>query len=146
MGSRKKTPYDDPFDRFIRDVMELLRRMDEDLSGFINGDLSWSSDYGGDEEGVGISPEVESSPEGGRGSLELEEQVVDVIELEDEILIVAEAPGVSKDEISVKIKGKEVTIKAGELLRRIQLPVEPDHERVRATYKNGILEVRVPKR
>ncbi|MCS7103903.1 MAG: Hsp20/alpha crystallin family protein, partial [Candidatus Korarchaeum sp.] len=65
---------------------------------------------------------------------------------EDEILIVAETPGVSKDEISVKIKGKEVTIKAGDLLRRIQLSVEPEHERVRATYKNGILEVRIPKR
>jgi len=145
-SERRKTPYDDPFDRFIRDVMELLRKMDEDLSGFINGDLSWGFDHDlGDEEGVGISPEVESFPEGG-GSVELEEQVVDVIDLEDEIIIVAEAPGVSKDEISVRIKGKEVTIKAGELLRRIQLPLEPDPDRVRATYRNGILEVRVPKR
>ena len=144
MGSdRRKTPYDDPFDRFIRDVMELLRKMDEDLSGFINGDISWSSDTGGGK-GVDISPEV--FPDGGRGNLELEEQVIDVIELEDEILVVAEIPGVSKDDISVRIKAKELTIRAGDLLRRIQLPVEPDHERVRATYKNGILEVRIPKR
>ncbi|MCS7103486.1 MAG: hypothetical protein NZ992_06365, partial [Candidatus Korarchaeum sp.] len=83
MGSeRKKTPYDDPFDRFIRDVMELLRKMDGDLSEFINGDVSWGFEYRiGDEEGVDISPEVEFLPEGGRGGVELEEQVVDVIEL-----------------------------------------------------------------
>lgn len=146
-SEKKRTPYDDPFDRFIRDVMDLLRKMDEDLSDFINSGVSWSFDYRiGDEEGVSISPGAESFQEGGRESVELEEQVVDVIELEDEILIVAEVPGVSKDEISVRIRGKEITIRAGDLLKRIQLPVEPDHERVRATYKNGILEVRVPKR
>lgn len=145
MGDRKKTPYDDPFDRFIRDVMELLRKMDEDLSSFINGDISWDVSYGEEGEGVEISPEADTSSEGGRG-LELEEQLVDVIDLEDEILIVAEVPGISKEDISVRLKGKEITIKAGDLLRRIQLSIEPDSERVRATYRNGILEVRIPKR
>jgi HSP20 family protein len=142
LGDKRKTPYDDPFDRFIRDVMELLRKMDEDLSSFINGDISWDAEEG---EGVEISPEPDTSSEGGRG-LELEEQLVDVIDLEDEILIVAEVPGISKEDISVRLKGKEITIKAGDLLRRIQLSIEPDSERIRATYRNGILEVRIPKR
>ena len=143
MGDKKKTPYDDPFDRFIRDVMELLRKMDEDLSSFINGDISW--DYANEGEGVYISPEPDTSSEGGR-NLELEEQLVDVIDLEDEILIVAEVPGINKEDISVRLKGREITIKAGDLLRRIQLSIEPDSERIRATYRNGILEIRIPKR
>ena len=78
--------------------------------------------------------------------MELEEQRVDVIELDEEIIIVADVPGIRREDISVRVKGREITIRAGDLHRKLQLPVEIDPKRTKATYRNGILEVRVPKR
>ncbi len=152
MGDEKKRePYDDPFDHFIKDMIDLLKRMDEDLSKFVNGDVSgWNDEapLGGFDAGY-LPDDVDlggEGPKGGGAPLELEEQRVDVIELDEEIIIVADVPGIRREDISVRVKGREITIRAGDLHRKLQLPVEIDPKRTKATYRNGILEVRVPKR
>jgi HSP20 family protein len=80
-------------------------------------------------------------------------------ELEDmgEAIIVREAvPGFEAKEIEVKISGNLLTVHAerkegknekrwGELERTVLLPEGVDTEHVEATYRNGVLEVRLPK-
>ncbi len=148
---KKKEPYDDPFDHFIKDMIDLLKKMDEDLSRFVNGDISaWNEDLpsGGFDAGYpsSVGDPGGESVEGGGAPLELEEQRVDVIELDEEIIIVADVPGIRKEDISVRVKGREITIRAGDLHKRFQLPIEIDPKRTKATYRNGILEVRISKR
>ncbi len=148
---KKRKPYDDPFDHFVKDMIDLLKKMDEDLSKFINGDITtWDDNTPLKSESMDEGYPLDSGDEFGFGKggapLELEEQGVDVIELNDEIIIVVDAPGMRKDEISVRVKGKDITIKAGDLIKKLHLPINIDPKRTKATYRNGILEVRIPKR
>jgi HSP20 family protein len=82
-------------------------------------------------------------------------------EMEDvgEAIIVREAvPGFEAKEIDVTISGNLLTVRAerkekegeagkfwGELERTVLLPEGVDTEHVEATYRNGVLEVRLPK-
>jgi HSP20 family protein len=82
-------------------------------------------------------------------------------ELEDkgEMIIVREAvPGFEANEIEVKISGNLLTVRAerkekedetekvwGEMERTVLLPEGTDTEHVEAVYRNGVLEVRLPK-
>ncbi len=77
----------------------------------------------------------------------------------DEALIVREVvPGFEAKEIEVKVSGNLLTVHAvrkekegetekllGELTRSVYLPEGVDMEHVEATYRNGVLEVRLPK-
>ncbi len=149
--NRKRKPYGDPFDHFVKDMIDLLKKMDEDLSKFINGDITaWDSSPPLGDEPLGEGYPSDSGDEFGIGRggapLELEEQGIDVIELDEEIIIVVDAPGVRKENISVRVKGRDITIKAGEFLKKLHLPINIDPKRTKATYRNGILEVRIPKR
>lgn len=89
-----------------------------------------------------------------RGKPEIAEErepLVDVFEREDEVIVVAEMPGVEKDKIDLKVTedGKMLIIKASNEERKyykeIELPARVDPESAKATYKNGILEVRLKK-
>ncbi|MHB1426610.1 MAG: Hsp20/alpha crystallin family protein [Gemmataceae bacterium] len=83
------------------------------------------------------------------------------LEMEDtgEAIVVREAvPGFEAKEIEVKVSGNLLTIRAerkakegeaerpwGELERTVLLPEGVDTEHVEAAYRNGVLEVRLPK-
>ncbi|MGI0037595.1 MAG: archaeal heat shock protein Hsp20 [Nitrososphaera sp.] len=73
------------------------------------------------------------------------EPLVDVIKGEGEIRVVAEVPGVAKEELKVTADENTVTIEslAGEQRyhKRIDLPDTVDPKTAKSTYKNGILEV-----
>ncbi|MEM1873797.1 MAG: archaeal heat shock protein Hsp20 [Acidilobaceae archaeon] len=72
------------------------------------------------------------------------EPIVDVIEREDEVRVVAELPGADKEKIDVKVVGKKVVIKASngrKYYKEVDLEHEVDPDTAKATYKNGILEV-----
>lgn len=90
---------------------------------------------------------------------------VDVLDRDKEIVVRAEVPGVEKDDLDVSIHDSSLTIRGhsrredeeekgtyyrhevsyGEFLRTLQLPTEVDAEQVKAKFKNGILEVTLPK-
>jgi HSP20 family protein len=90
---------------------------------------------------------------------------VDVYETESEVVVKAELPGVKKEDIEVTIKENAVHIKAerkeereektenvhrverfyGRIERIIPLPVEVKTEEAKAEYKDGVLEIRIPK-
>ncbi len=77
------------------------------------------------------------------------EPLVDVIEEDDEIIVVAELPGVEKDEIKVRIKGTVLTIHVENQSRpyhkEIELPSKVKKEQAKSAVRNGVLEVRLKK-
>jgi len=104
------------------------------------------------------------------GSLESFEEVesfpVDISETENEIIVRADLPGFSKDEVSVNATESTITIEAkhkeerrereekyytverkvGSFRRVISLPVEVEPERAKAKMKDGVLEIILPKK
>ena len=77
------------------------------------------------------------------------EPLVDVVEEGDEIIVVAEVPGVERDEIKVRIKGTTLTIHADNPNRPyhkvIELPSKVAKEAAKSAIRNGVLEIRLRK-
>ena len=90
---------------------------------------------------------------------------VDVFERHDRLVIRAEIPGVLRDDMDVSIENRVLTLKGerkpdpdfpvnnarraervcGAFTRRFALPATVDASKIAATYKDGVLEVSVPK-
>ncbi len=78
------------------------------------------------------------------------EPLVDVIETEREVKVVAELPGAEKEKIDLKATEERLTIRAdsphGRYRKEVQLPSRVEPKASKATYRNGILEVYLPKK
>ncbi len=90
---------------------------------------------------------------------------VDVFEEDDHIVMKAELPGVEKDQISIDVDGRVLTLKGersvdkevneerctlrersyGRFERTFTLPAETDVEQIKAVHKDGVLELNIPK-
>jgi len=86
---------------------------------------------------------------------------IDLIETEDELIVLVALPGASKEKIDLRVTEDSLYVEAkatpreGKYLRRemgtmgrkreIKLPIEVKQEQVKATFKDGILEVHLPK-
>jgi len=90
---------------------------------------------------------------------------MDVIERDDEVVLRAELPGVDKKDLDITMTDHTIMIKGtshheekeekgnyfrseivhGEFNRSMVLPADVDVDQVRSTFKNGLLEVIVPK-
>jgi HSP20 family protein len=90
---------------------------------------------------------------------------VDVIDRDSEVLVRAELPGVDKDDVEVSVSGGAVTIRGetkreskeekgdyyrseisrGSFQRTIALPGAVDIDRVKAKFRDGVLELTMPK-
>lgn len=90
---------------------------------------------------------------------------VDVIDREAEIVVRAELPGVEKDGVELTVTDQTLVLRAktrheekeergeyfrhemshGEYQRTLQFPAAVDHEKARATFRNGVLEITLPK-
>lgn len=80
---------------------------------------------------------------------------VDVYENKDEILILADLPGVTKEALSIQLEKSELVItgprpdlqgeRAFDFRRTFGLPQGIDAEKVSATLQNGVLRVVLPK-
>ncbi len=76
------------------------------------------------------------------------EPLVDIYEEKDTITVVAEIPGVEKENIKLKGRGSKLIIDARnsrKYYKEIDLPHDVDVSRAKATYKNGVLEIKLPK-
>lgn len=73
------------------------------------------------------------------------EPLVDVVDLKDEVRVVAELPGVDKSAISIQVRGDvlhlDVTDSDRPFSKQVQLPAPVQRKAASASYKNGILEV-----
>ncbi|MDQ7037795.1 MAG: Hsp20/alpha crystallin family protein [Aquificota bacterium] len=90
---------------------------------------------------------------------------VDVYETDSDVVVKAELPGVNKEDIEVTIKENTVHIKAerkeereektenvhrierfyGRIERTVPLPTDVKAEKAKAEYRDGVLEIRIPK-
>ena len=90
---------------------------------------------------------------------------VDVLDREKEVVVRAELPGVTRDDLEVTVTDSTVTLKAqteheekkeeGEYVRRemsygkyqrtLELPHTVDEARARATFNDGVLELTLPR-
>jgi len=91
---------------------------------------------------------------------------MDIIETNEEILVVADLPGVKKEDLELNLAGTLLTIKGskrmeqnsdkrrifrketwtGSFARTIDLPANIDNEKVDAELKDGVLTLRISKR
>lgn len=77
------------------------------------------------------------------------EPLVDIIESDGEIHIVAELPGVEKNDIKLHGTGDTLTISVDTPQRKyykeVTLPAKVNVKEAKTEYKNGVLEVKLPK-
>lgn len=91
--------------------------------------------------------------------------LVDIYEAGEKYLVRTELPGVDKEDVSVSVDENILTIKGtkqfvdakegekwkrvetqyGEFVRSFTLPEEVDVDQISAAYKNGVLELSIPK-
>jgi HSP20 family protein len=77
------------------------------------------------------------------------EPLVDVLEEDEDVVIVAELPGVERDDIDLHTAYDELVISVDTPERRfhkeLRLPARVDPNSARTSYKNGVLQVRLKK-
>lgn len=78
------------------------------------------------------------------------EPLVDVIDGKEEVTVIAELPGVDKDDISLDADDRTLIINVDKHTRRyykeLDMPAEIDPDTIKAAYKNGILEVKIKRK
>jgi HSP20 family protein len=102
----------------------------------------------------------------GRAGEALPRMKVDVKEKNGAYVVTAEAPGVKKDDLHVTIDGAQISITAevkqekeekdertlhservyGQMTRSFSLPQEVDESKAEAKFKDGVLELTLPKK
>lgn len=90
---------------------------------------------------------------------------LDMFEQADAVVVKAEVPGMTKEEIEITLSGHTLMVKGekkreeetkdknythmerhyGAFARAIELPCEVKAEMVKATFRDGVLEIRMPK-
>lgn len=98
--------------------------------------------------------------------MELRVPKVDIVDRDAEVVVRAEIPGVDKKDLDVSVTGDTVTIKGqssweekeekgdyyrceisrGSFSRTLSLPAGVDATQAKATFKNGLLELVLPKK
>ncbi|MFO8930418.1 Hsp20/alpha crystallin family protein [Legionella pneumophila serogroup 1] len=91
---------------------------------------------------------------------------VDIKEEKDKFIVVADIPGVNKEDIKVSLTNNVLTIQGqrqfeksenkdnysrmervqGQFYRRFSLPQSVDESKIEASYKHGVLHVAIPKK
>ncbi|TAJ25359.1 MAG: Hsp20/alpha crystallin family protein [Nitrospirae bacterium] len=90
---------------------------------------------------------------------------LDVYEEKDAVIVKADLPGLSKEDVEVKLTGRTLTIKGekkkeeevkeknyyrrersyGSFVRSVELPTDVKPDEIKATFHDGVIEVRLPK-
>jgi len=77
------------------------------------------------------------------------EPLVDLIDCEKEVRVIMELPGVDRQHLHLTVENSELSVRVTDPDRRyaktVRLPEEVKSSEVKATLKNGILEVVLPK-
>ncbi|XKE46534.1 Hsp20 family protein [Halomonas organivorans] len=90
---------------------------------------------------------------------------VDVLDRDAEVVVRAEIPGIEREDLDVSVTDRTVTIKGesrketreeegefyrceisrGSVLRTVELPCDIDADQAEASFRNGVLELTLPK-
>jgi len=78
---------------------------------------------------------------------EVREPLTDVFQDGDSVQVYVELPGVEKDDIQLNVTAGKAEIRAKNFHKAVELPTRNvDPEKATASYRNGVLKVRIPKR
>ncbi len=149
---KRKYPFDDSFGFFdrewerIREMMDMMTertlRDNGDLEPFVYG-FSMRTGQDGRPVFQRFGDAVGNGESVGNGVSR--EPLSDIIERGDTISVTVELPGIEKDDIDVDIDGRRMTISVDNQHRRIrkeiELPCGVDEESIKATFRNGVLDV-----
>jgi HSP20 family protein len=101
------------------------------------------------DEGPRIEPfgNVRRDVKSGRTEVqEVREPMVDVFEEEDHLLVLAELPGIGKEDVRVEVKDDVLTISAErgdkKYRKEVLLPRTVSKEKMQVSCNNGVLEIR----
>lgn len=100
-----------------------------------------------------------------RENFRLQMPAIEIYDEKDEVVVKAELPGMKKEDLEINLSGDNLTIKGekrkreevkekgsyyselsyGSFERSIEIPVKVISDKIRASFKEGILEVRLQK-
>jgi len=93
----------------------------------------------------GNIPMFEQTETGEKRYLDIRKPLIDVLESEEAVHVIAEMPGIEKENIQLNATDLILDIETldgnPKYSERVELPVKVDPQSARATYKNGVLEV-----
>lgn len=98
-----------------------------------------------------LNPFGNLNPEGGPPMVRKErEPLIDIMEQDEDIIIVAELPGITHDDLRVKVSDYSVAIHVDTEDRKyakdLDLPAPVDPNSTKVNFNNGILEIQIQKR
>lgn len=122
----------------------------------------WFDDFRGR---FGMTPRPRTDPGWPFGDKTSGWGALDVFDQDGDIVVKADLPGVAKDDVEVTLTGNRLTVRAtkkhetevkkeqyyrsertfGEVSRSVELPAEVELEKANASFKDGVLEIRLPK-
>lgn len=104
------------------------------------------------EEGPRIEPfgNIRRDAKSGRTEVqEVREPMVDIFEEDDHLLVLAELPGIGKDDVRIDLEDDVLTISAEKkdkkYRKEVLLPRSVSKEKMQISCNNGVLEIRCPK-
>lgn len=126
----------------------MMRRMFDDLDQMFGGGI------------IGMSPSMESMS-AGTGWM----PAIELIERGQEMVLIAELPGCKREDINISVKDGILTLQGerrsehedkregmihsersyGRFMRSMSLPQDIDDKSIRASFKDGILEIAMPR-
>ncbi|MEM2174910.1 MAG: archaeal heat shock protein Hsp20 [Candidatus Micrarchaeia archaeon] len=160
---RKKSFFfdiDDEFERMRREINEMMRRMFEGLEEFEEEDFEkltkpyvWGYSIKIGPDGKPEIKQFGNIPKISEEKVKLSEErepFVDVIEEKKNLKIIAELPGVEKEDIDLTTTENGIEIKVDtperKYYKKLKLPCEIKPETAKANYKNGVLEIVVERK
>jgi HSP20 family protein len=113
---------DEPFEDFFDEIERMMNEM------------------------MGSNAEFHFEHTSGTGGSDSRDVHTNIHESDEEVRVVADIPGLEKDDIGLKCDGRTLSIQATgdnrEYSERLSLPARVDEHSAAATYNNGVLEVR----
>ncbi|MBI4612515.1 MAG: Hsp20/alpha crystallin family protein [Planctomycetes bacterium] len=128
-----------------------VRREGEFGGKSLKGVYGFSFRLGGQDRAPSVVPfgNLRRDAAGGPAVAEEREPLVDIFDEPDRVLVVAEMPGVTEDEIAVELAGDVLVLAASgkdrKYRKEVLLPGSFDGRQLSYSYANGILEVRLAK-
>ncbi len=149
-STRGPSPFDDLFDEFDK-MDEMLEKMWKDVTSgtAVQNPIFYGFRVMVGPDGKPRFEEFGNMKPGLRGPEITEEiePIVDVMEEKGEVVVVADIPGVEKEDIKLNAIEDMLTIDVDSKRRKyhkeIRMPAKIDPESAKASYKNGVLEVRL---
>ncbi len=148
-------------DRFFRDLDEMMQKQFEDLFKMPKTGKGEVKVYGPYVYGFSYTLGPDGKPmiqefgnvkptRFGPKLREEREPLVDIMSEKDEVVVTAELPGVEKTDIKLNVAEDALTISVDtekhKYHKELKLPAMVDSKSAKASYKNGVLEVRLRKK